>query len=86
MFPMSTGEAARFLSATEPQLNDLVRRGLIKPPPQVSAGRRVWHLIHVYRAADLLGRLTPELFRQMTEAPRREQDQPDRTLGGEAGS
>ena len=49
-FPASTGQVARFLGVTEPRLNDLVRREKIVPPP-VSAGRRLWDLVHVQDAA-----------------------------------
>lgn len=53
--PISTGQAARLLQRTEPQLAELVRRGRIKPPPAIFAGRRLWEAHHLRQAAELLG-------------------------------
>ena len=39
---MSTGQAARAVGIREPQLQDILRRGKIDPPPPILAGRRVW--------------------------------------------
>jgi hypothetical protein len=52
---LSTGQVAALLAVPEPKLNDLIRRGKIRPAPQVVAGRRVWLRQHVAQAADLLG-------------------------------
>ena len=53
-YPLSTGEAARLLGATEPQLSEVVRRGGIKPEPRVLAGRRMWERDHILQAAKAL--------------------------------
>jgi hypothetical protein len=66
-YPTSTGEAARALSATEPQLNDLIRRGKIHPEPPILAGRRLWHRTHLLQAAQALGILTDHLRAQLAE-------------------
>lgn len=60
-YPIPTGEAARLLSVTEPQLAETVRRGKIHPEPEVQAGRRLWHSHHLIQAATVLGILTPDL-------------------------
>lgn len=54
-YPLSTGEAARLLSSSEPQLAELVRRGKIRPEPRVIAGRRLWERAHTIDAARHLG-------------------------------
>ena len=54
-YPLSTGEVARLLGATEPQLSEVVRRGHIDPPPRVVAGRRLWNAEHLQQAAKVLG-------------------------------
>jgi hypothetical protein len=66
-FPFSTGQAARLILATEPQLNDLIRRGKIRPDPPIIAGRRLWHRDHLLQAAQALGMLTDELRAQLGE-------------------
>lgn len=58
-FPASTGTVAAYLGCTEPQLNDLIRRGKIQPPPIVASGRRLWLADHVAAAAIALGRNVP---------------------------
>lgn len=51
----STGQAADLVGATEPRLNELVRRRLIDPAPCIVAGRRQWSIAQILRAAELLG-------------------------------
>ncbi len=51
-FPISTGQAARLLNRTEPQLADAVRRGKISPEPPIIAGRRLWMPEALAQAAD----------------------------------
>ncbi len=63
----TTGLTARGLGITEPRLNDLVRRGIINPPPRVVAGRRLWKPCQVRQAAEYLGVLTDELDQQLRE-------------------
>ncbi len=53
--PLTTGEVARLLDRTEPQLADLVRRKKVDPAPTVTAGRREWTPDHVRQAAEHLG-------------------------------
>ena len=60
-FPLSTGQAAELLEVTEPQLAETVRRGRVRPPPPVLAGRRLWEPEHLLQAAEALGVLTDEL-------------------------
>lgn len=67
-FPISTGQAARLLGATEPQLSELVRHGKVSPPPTVFAGRRLWQPALVRQAAEALGTLTPELSVELDRA------------------
>jgi hypothetical protein len=64
-FPISTGQAARHLSSTEPQLAELVRRGKIRPEPRVVAGRRLWERPHLLQAARLLGVLDENLLAEL---------------------
>lgn len=52
--PLSTGQAARRLGLTEPQLAQAVRLGKVPSPPIV-AGRRLWTLDLLRRAARILG-------------------------------
>jgi hypothetical protein len=59
--PASTGAVAAKLGVHEPRLNELIRRGRIRPEPPIVAGRRLWHRYHVLRAAEVLGVLTDEL-------------------------
>jgi hypothetical protein len=54
-YPISTGDAARLLGSNEPQLAELVRRGRIRPEPEIRAGRRLWNHSHVIQAARWLG-------------------------------
>lgn len=58
-YPASTGQVARHLGVTEPQLSETVRRGRVSPPPVV-AGRRLWGQHHVAQAATALG-LDPDI-------------------------
>lgn len=51
----STGQVAQMLGVTEPKVAELVRRGRLTPPPQIVAGRRLWGVDHVRKAAELLG-------------------------------
>jgi len=61
-FPLSTGEVARTVDVTEPELNRLIRRGKIRPEPPIRSGRRAWSLQHLHQAAAALGiALTPDL-------------------------
>lgn len=60
-FPISTGQAARFLQTTEPRLAEAVRRGKVCPEPPVLAGRRLWDRQHLFMAARVLGLTMPEL-------------------------
>jgi hypothetical protein len=64
-YPLSTGEAARAIQATEPELNRLIRRGRICPEPPIRSGRRLWSQDHLHQAADALGLLTDELRAQL---------------------
>ena len=57
----STGEGARKIGATEPQLSDLIRRRKIAPEPPVVGGRRLWSRRHLLQAAEALGLLTDDL-------------------------
>ena len=59
--PLSTGQAARLLGVTEPQIAETVRRGKVKPEPTVFAGRRLWARHHLLQAADALGIRTNDL-------------------------
>ena len=52
--PLSTGDAARLLGVTEPQLAEAVRRGKVNPAPRVLAGRRLWDRHHLVQAAESL--------------------------------
>ena len=67
--PMSTGEVARLLGLTEPRLSELVRRGKIKPPPALLAGRRFWSREDIVRAARHLGLLERLKERSPSEVP-----------------
>lgn len=67
-FPLSTGEVARFLGVTEPQLSEVVRRGRIATAPTVLAGRRLWEPDHIIQAATALGVLTDDLRRAIEAA------------------
>jgi DNA-binding transcriptional MerR regulator len=53
-YPVGSGEAARILGVTEPQLGSLMRRGRIQPPPRLLAGRRLWDEDHLIQAARAL--------------------------------
>jgi hypothetical protein len=57
-FPCSTGEGARLLGTTEPLLAETVRRGKVKPEPDVLAGRRLWQPTQLLQAAVALGLAT----------------------------
>ncbi len=57
-FPCSTGEGARLLGTTEPLLAETVRRGKVKPEPEVIAGRRLWKPGQLLQAAEALGLAT----------------------------
>ena len=59
-FPCSTGEAARYLGTTEPLLAETVRRGKVKPEPEIIAGRRLWNPDQVIQAARALDVLTDQ--------------------------
>ncbi|MBM3495188.1 MAG: hypothetical protein FJX72_12835 [Armatimonadetes bacterium] len=65
-FPLTTGAAAQLLGTTEPRLAETVRRGHVRPPPPVQAGRRLWSLDHLLQAANALGLLTDELHAKLT--------------------
>ena len=60
-YPLSSGQSARLLNTTEPHLNELIRKGRIRPEPAIAAGRRQWRAEHLLQAAELLGVLTDEL-------------------------
>jgi hypothetical protein len=66
-YPLSTGEAARLIGATEPQLNDLIRRRKLPSDPPLRAGRRHWSAAHLLQAAQALGLLTDDLRAQLRE-------------------
>lgn len=66
-FPLSTGQAARVIKSTEPDLAETVRRGHVKPEPPILAGRRLWHRNQLLQAAEALGLLTDELRAELTE-------------------
>jgi hypothetical protein len=65
--PFSTGQVARLLKCTEPQLNGLIRRGRISAPPVV-AGRRAWRAGHIHEAAKALDRPVPNSATMPKEA------------------
>lgn len=74
--PVGTGAVARLLQLSEPQLNEHVRKGRIRNPPPVVAGRRFWsRSIIRAAAADLeieideaeLARLTPTIPTSIAE-------------------
>ena len=54
-FPLTTGVGADILGTTEPRLSETVRRGHVKPPPPILAGRRLWSADHLLQAAEALG-------------------------------
>ena len=60
-FPISTGQAAELIGATEPQIAETVRRGKVHPAPPLFAGRRLWGPEHIRQAAEALGALTADL-------------------------
>jgi hypothetical protein len=66
-YPLSTGQAAQVLDSIEPRLADLVRKGKIRPEPNVFAGRRQWEETHILQAAEHLGLLTDDLRRRIGE-------------------
>ena len=66
--PLSTGQAARLLGVTEPQIAETVRRGKVKPEPPVFAGRRLWNSEHILQAAEALGILTHDLSETLGNA------------------
>lgn len=55
-YPITTGELARLLQTTEPQLGETVRRGRVVPAPAVVSGRRRWTREQALQAAEALGR------------------------------
>lgn len=63
--PLPTGQVARLLGVTEPELAEAVRRGHVQPEPPVLAGRRLWEADHIRQAAEHLGRLTSGLEQQL---------------------
>jgi hypothetical protein len=69
-YPISTGQADLLLGVTEPRLNSLIRKRRIDPEPAVSAGRRLWEMANVIRAAEHLGILTGELRLQLESGDR----------------
>ena len=66
--PFTTGAVARLLESTEPRVAETVRRGRVKPPPVIVAGRRLWSLDQILQAAEALDLLTDDLRQQLTEA------------------
>ena len=64
-FPLSTGKGAVLIGVTEPQLAETVRRGKVKPPPPLLAGRRLWAREHLLQAAEALGVWTVELEKEL---------------------
>lgn len=66
-FPLLTGEAGRAIGATEPELNDLIRRRKVDPAPPIRSGRRLWHREHLVQAATALGVLTDQLRGELAE-------------------
>ena len=67
-FPTSTGQAAQFLGTTEPRLAETVRRGRIKPAPPIIAGRRLWTLDQLLKAAEVLGLASQDLVARLHAA------------------
>jgi len=67
-YPASTGQVARVLGVTEPQLAETVRRGKVDPPP-VIAGRRLWSPAHILQAAEALGCSPPSMLSGDAAAP-----------------
>ncbi len=53
-YPLTTGEAARMLGTTEPELAETVRRGHVNPVPLIMSGRRLWMEDHVVQAREAL--------------------------------
>lgn len=60
-YPLLTGAAGRTIGATEPQLNDLIRRKKLDPEPPIRSGRRLWYREHLLQAAAVLGLSTDQL-------------------------
>jgi hypothetical protein len=60
-YPVFTGQAARYIGASEPKLNALVRKSKIDPTPAVVSGRRLWDREQVRQAAEELGLMTDDL-------------------------
>jgi hypothetical protein len=73
-FPCSTGEAARYLGTTEPLLAETVRRGKVRPIPDVIAGRRLWSPEQVLQAAAALDLLTEERKSDLGAQTRNKED------------
>lgn len=67
----TTGQAARILDATEPQVGETVRRGKIVPKPAILSGRRLWTPDQLVMAAEVLGKDRVAVLRRMTEEVRR---------------
>ena len=65
--PISTGQAAKLLGTTEPQLAETVRRGKVNPAPSIMAGRRLWEPHHLLQAARHLGLLDDDLEQKLRE-------------------
>lgn len=67
----STGQVAGILRTTEPRVAETVRRGKVKPPPQIVAGRRLWLPHQVLQAARALHLDQDEVQRRLDreEAP-----------------
>jgi len=73
-YPISTGQAARIVGATEPQLADALRRGKLECEPPIIAGRRLWHEQHVLAAARHFGVLTPRLVQTLASQAQESND------------
>lgn len=63
----STGQAARILEVTEPQLAEVVRRGRLNPPPRVLAGRRLWTAEQIVLAAEALDQPKARVLQRLAE-------------------
>ena len=68
--PRTTGQVARLLDVIEPQLNEAVRRGRVRPAPTVVAGRRQWELDHIRQAAEHFKVQSAQLDALLGEADR----------------
>lgn len=68
MTHLSTGQLAKVLEATEPQVAETVRRGKVNPAPTVVAGRRLWDKSSAMQAAMALGVFSEGMHKRIEKA------------------